>query len=93
MNCTAIINFGEDPELFNPERFSKEHKKEMGSYYYPFGAGPRMCIGNNFAINEMIMTLAHIVKKYRIRNLDEEVKIVPLISLKPKEVILNFQER
>ena len=85
--------FWEEPELFKPERFSKERKKEMGAYYYPFGAGPRMCIGNNFAMNEMIMTIAHIVKKYRISNIDEEVKIVPLISLKPKEVFLNFQER
>jgi hypothetical protein len=85
--------FWEEPESYRPERFAKVIKKEMGAYYYPFGAGPRMCIGNNFAMNEMIMTIAHIVKKYRIRNIDEEVKIVPLISLKPKEVLLNFTER
>lgn len=52
-----------------------------------------MCVGNNFAMNEMIITIAQIVKKYRIRNIDEEVEIVPLISLKPKGVILNFTER
>ena len=86
-------NFWDEPESYVPERFDKVNKKEMGAYYYPFGAGPRMCIGNNFAMNEMIMTIAHIVKKYRIRNIDEEVKIVPLITLKPKEVVLNFQER
>jgi len=85
--------FWEEPDSFRPERFALINKKEMGAYYYPFGAGPRMCIGNNFAMNEMIMTIAHIVKKYRIRNIDEEVKIVPLITLKPKEVFLNFEER
>jgi cytochrome P450 len=85
--------FWEEPEAYRPERFDSLNKKEMGAYYYPFGAGPRMCVGNNFAMNEMIITIAQIVKKYRIRNIDEEVEIVPLISLKPKEVILNFTER
>ena len=86
-------DFWEEPDSYVPERFDKVNKKEMGAYYYPFGAGPRMCVGNNFAMNEMIMTIAHIVKKYQISNRDEEVEIVPLISLKPKEVFLNFQER
>ena len=86
-------NFWEDPGTFKPERFELNSKKEMGSYYYPFGAGPRMCVGNNFAMYEMIMTIAHSIKKYQIRSVTTTVELNPLISLKPKEVLLNFKER
>jgi hypothetical protein len=86
-------DFWNHPESFIPERFSKEHKKEMGSYYYPFGAGPRMCIGNSFALYEMIMTLVEILSTYQIASISETIELNPLISLKPKEVLLNFQER
>lgn len=85
--------FWKSPGSFQPERFEKEKKKEMGPYYYPFGAGPRMCIGNNFAMYEMIMTISEIVKKYRITSPHPEVEVVPLISLKPKEVNLRFEKR
>ncbi|GGD46409.1 cytochrome P450 [Muriicola marianensis] len=86
-------SFWENPELFMPERFSRERKKEMGPYYYPFGAGPRMCIGNNFAMYEMVLTLVEIVSKYRIESDSEEVVLNPLISLKPVSVALNFIPR
>ncbi len=86
-------SFWEKPELFTPERFSRERKKEMGPYYYPFGAGPRMCIGNNFAMYEMVLTLVEIVSNYRIESKSKEVVLNPLISLKPKEVVLEFYQR
>ncbi|NNJ89825.1 MAG: cytochrome P450 [Eudoraea sp.] len=86
-------DFWIDPESFNPGRFSKEHKKKMGPYYYPFGAGPRMCIGNSFAIYEMIMTVVEILSTYTISSMSPTIELNPLISLKPKEVRLNFQER
>lgn len=86
-------DFWDTPQHFNPYRFEKEKKKEMGPYYYPFGAGPRMCIGNNFAMYEMIMTVAEVIKRYRITSAAPSVEIVPLISLKPREVRLNFEKR
>ena len=86
-------NFWEAPEEFRPERFNPEHKKDYQEYYYPFGAGPRMCVGNNFAIYEMVLTVAEIVKKYRIQTTTNEIEINPLISLRPKEVILKFAPR
>ncbi|QBA63302.1 cytochrome P450 [Muriicola soli] len=85
--------FWESPESFQPERFEKEKKKEMGPYYYPFGAGPRMCIGNNFAMYEMVITISEIVKKYKISTPYPEVEVVPLISLKPKAVSIRFEKR
>lgn len=82
--------FWERPEKFSPERFDPQNKKDFQEYYYPFGAGPRMCVGNNFAMYEMILTVATLLKKYELSSKHQEVEINPLISLKPKEVVLEF---
>lgn len=86
-------DFWESPEEFRPERFDLGNKKDYSDYYYPFGAGPRMCVGNNFAMYEMIWTLVEVLKKYKISTTLETVEINPLISLKPKKVPLLFVER
>ena len=55
-----------DPETFDPERFAPEREKQMPrNAYIPFGAGPRICIGNHFALMEgqlLIATLAQHVR-------------------------------
>jgi hypothetical protein len=86
-------DFWERPMDFDPSRFDGADKKDYGDYYYPFGAGPRMCVGNNFAMYEMIIAIAEIVKKYEISSPVENMEINPLISLKPKSVPLLFTER
>lgn len=86
-------DFWSKPEAFNPERFNPENKKDNSDYYYPFGAGPRMCVGNNFAMYEMVLTITQILKKYKLSSALKEVEINPLISLKPKEVPLQFTLR
>jgi hypothetical protein len=86
-------NFWERPLEFDPGRFKEADKKDYGDYYYPFGAGPRMCVGNNFAMYEMIIAIAEIVKKYSISSDLKNIEINPLISLKPKAVPLMFTER
>ncbi|NNK19056.1 MAG: cytochrome P450 [Maribacter sp.] len=86
-------DFWESPDTFSPERFNIENKKDFQEYYYPFGAGPRMCVGNNFAMYEMVLTVAEIVKKYNLQPVLNEVEINPLISLKPRAVPINFLER
>jgi cytochrome P450 len=85
--------FWDRPEEFFPERFEPENKKDFQEYYYPFGAGPRMCVGNNFAMYEMILTVATLLKKYELSSKTQEVEINPLISLKPKEVVLEVSLR
>ncbi len=84
-------NFWSDPEKFRPERFKERSLKDYAQYYYPFGAGPRMCIGNNFAMYEMILTLYRILSRYRINTNLDEIEINPLISLKPKSVPIRFE--
>ena len=86
-------DFWKDPEAFDPERFDSKRKRDFSDYYFPFGAGPRMCIGNNFAMCEMIMTVAEIIKKYVLVTDIDDVEVNPLLSLKPQEVVLKFIPR
>ncbi|MDY8136718.1 cytochrome P450 [Aquimarina sp. 2201CG5-10] len=87
-------DFWKDPERFDPERFHpNKNKKENADWYFPFGAGPRMCIGNNFAMYEMILAINELVKKYRISTSANTVEIKPLITLKPLNSSLKFTLR
>jgi cytochrome P450 len=75
-----------EPERFDPERFSPENEKKLPRYaYIPFGAGPRVCIGNSFAMMEAHLILATIASRFRLE-LDPEqmVELNPLITLSPK---------
>jgi cytochrome P450 len=83
----------ESPESFNPGRFHPDRKKEYSPFYFPFGAGPRMCIGNNFAMYEMLLTVGWILQKYQIWTPMETLTLNPLISLKPGKVLLRFTSR
>jgi len=83
----------ENPDEFRPERFAADVKKNHSDYYYPFGAGPRMCVGNNFAMYEMIMAVAGILKKFKLTTDMGEMVLDPLVSLRPKEVMLRFLKR
>lgn len=82
-----------NPDEFIPERFLGEQKKESMQYFYPFGAGPRMCIGTGFAIYEMCLTISQIVKKYIIISNNDVIQFNPLITLKPVNVEVSFSKR
>lgn len=83
----------QDPDTFRPERFNPDRPAEHSAYYFPFGAGPRMCIGNNFAIYEMMLTISQIALKFTITPKTTPIDILPLITLKPKDAILEFVKR
>jgi cytochrome P450 len=85
-------DFWKDPEAFIPERFLEENIK-FSKNYYPFGAGPRMCIGNNFAMYEMILAIIALIEKFEIVEKKEPIQIKPLITLKPHNAILEFRRR
>ncbi|MCB8942434.1 MAG: cytochrome P450 [Ardenticatenaceae bacterium] len=60
-------DFWQYPYAFYPEHFSPEQVKERPRYaYYPFGAGPRICIGSHFALMEAILILAEAAQHYRL---------------------------
>ncbi len=79
----------EDPESFRPERFSKEEKKKHHPFaFIPFGGGPRLCIGNNFALMEMKLILARMVGRYDFDLVEnQDIKALPLITLRPENGI------
>ncbi|MDT0293443.1 cytochrome P450 [Mesonia ostreae] len=85
-------NYWKNPLQFDPNRFSTlETKKSIA--YYPFGAGPRKCIGNNFAMYEMVLAIAEVVSRFKIKPTNNSIEILPLITLKPKNAVLKFEQR
>ncbi len=57
-----------DPETFDPDRFSPERAAERPRFVYlPFGAGPRVCIGQGLAMNEAVLALAALAQRYSVR--------------------------
>jgi len=60
------LKYYPDPERFDPERFSAENEKKLPRYaYWPFGAGPRICIGSHLAIMEMQLIIARLLQGVR----------------------------
>lgn len=82
----------EEPMQFHPERFDGP-PNQFSNQYFPFGAGPRMCIGNNFAMFEMQMVISGVMGRFKILPNDDPIEILPLITLKPKNAVLEFEKR
>ena len=75
-----------EPEKFLPERWLKEEAKEIPKYaYFPFGGGPRICIGNAFAEMEANLVLAAILQKYDlVCPAGQTIVPEPSMTLRPK---------
>jgi cytochrome P450 len=57
----------EEPEQFDPDRFTPERSDARPRFaYFPFGGGPRLCIGNEFAMMEAQLIPAMVVQRYRL---------------------------
>lgn len=75
----------DEPEVFRPERFDAEAAQKRPKFaYFPFGGGPRQCIGNTFALAEAQTLLAVFVQQYRF-DLTEATKpgLLPGVTLRP----------
>jgi cytochrome P450 len=81
-----LPEFWKQPEVFHPERFAPELVNQQHSYsYFPFGGGPRHCIGKHFALLEMSLIIAMIMQKYRLKCVSgHPVKAFPGITLRPR---------
>lgn len=87
--------YWDEPLKFKPERFAPVLKHNLEKYvYFPFGGGPRLCIGNNFALMEMqlILILMYRQCKFRLQP-GFAVEPEPLITLRPKQGMVMKVER
>jgi cytochrome P450 len=78
--------FWTDPDAFDPERFSPERSADRPKFAYtPFGAGPRQCIGNQFALIETQLIVATLAQAYRLQLVPRHrAEPWPLITLRPR---------
>ncbi len=71
----------EDPEVFRPERWANDLEKNLPrGVYFPFGDGPRVCIGKSFAVMEAVLLLATIAQKFEL-TLVPDHPIIPQASI------------
>jgi cytochrome P450 len=75
-----------EPEAFRPERFSPQEATGRHRYaYYPFGGGPRLCIGNGFAMTEAALIIATVAQRFTLRSVSgTPVAVEPGVTLRPK---------
>lgn len=76
--------FWPDPDCFNPGRFLKESDKTSRAAYLPFGAGPRMCIGSNFAEVEAQAVISNLLPTYRLEFICPQPELEALVTLRPR---------
>jgi len=87
--------YWDDPERFDPERFTKANEKlRTPITYLPFGAGPRGCIGGNYAMLQVLMILSVLLRKYDFQLVpDQSIEARPMVILRPKHGIrMTFTE-
>jgi cytochrome P450 len=79
-------NLWTEPERFDPERFAPPAVAQRHRFaYLPFGGGPRICIGNGFAITEAQVIVGAVAQRYRLRLApDQVVEPIGLVTLRPK---------
>jgi cytochrome P450 len=86
-----------DPEVFDPERWSPEgarYKPVPRFAYFPFGGGPRVCIGAGFAMMEAILLLATVAQRFRMDLAPKQkVRMLPSVTLRPRRGIKMILHR
>jgi cytochrome P450 len=75
-----------NPEAFNPDRWANNLAKKLPTYaYFPFSGGPRVCIGQGFAMLEMVLILTRILQKFQVTLAPGySAKLWPSFSFRPR---------
>jgi cytochrome P450 len=78
-------DFWEQPEVFDPQRFTPERVAARHRFaYFPFGGGPHLCIGQHFAMMESHLALAMIVQRYHLSLLPgQRIEPRAMVALRP----------
>ncbi|HEX3397376.1 MAG TPA: cytochrome P450 [Steroidobacteraceae bacterium] len=85
----------DNPEQFDPTRFSKEASEKRPRFaYLPFGGGPRVCIGATLAMTEATLILAVLAQRFRLRLKEQQhIKLQARITLRPENGMMTILER
>jgi cytochrome P450 len=76
--------YWENPDIFDPDRFTAQNKRKIPSYtYLPFGGGARNCIGTAFALVEAKVILARIIQRYDLKYAGKKIKMKMGATLEP----------
>ncbi len=79
--------YWDDPESFTPERFSQDETQKRPKFsWFPFGGGPRLCMGFKFAEVESLMAVARVYQLF-------DLKLVPGLGVKPEPIITLRPDR
>ncbi|MFA0813104.1 cytochrome P450 [Microbulbifer epialgicus] len=82
-----------DADRFNPERFINSESWPKYAYF-PFGAGPRICIGQSFGMMEVALTIATILQRLSLSQVESSLESAPRFSLRPdKNITISFSSR
>lgn len=75
-----------DPDKFDPDRWGTDACQKLPRFaYFPFGGGPRQCIGAGFASMEALLLLATIASRFRLRLVEGQAVVpIPSFTLRPK---------
>lgn len=87
--------FWKDPDAFDPERFLLEHVAERPRYaYFPFGGGPRVCLGRSFALMEAQLIVATVAQRYRLQLVPGyPVEPLAMMTLQPRHGVMMTLHR
>jgi cytochrome P450 len=86
----------EDPDRFDPERFSRERSATRPRFaYLPFGGGPRICIGAQLALTEVSLLVATMAQRYRLKLVpQQDIVLLHRVTLHPRDGIrMQLQRR
>jgi cytochrome P450 len=86
--------YWKEESVFDPGRFifPDPAKAKKVKNFFPFGAGPRMCIGNNFAVAEMAIILYIFLNAFEVNTTVEVPTMWPLITLRPRNLFLKIKQ-